>query len=130
MKKAFLVILAAAITLSAGLLVFGRSVDIKKLHGPYTVSERGQEPKLAIPVGSDEEQRIIQWLNDHNNGWSISFTTFAPTLSLRGSDFHLNITGSKCVLNYRGHFRNAWTQVVRDLTDDEKNELRELLGVK
>lgn len=64
-------------------------------------------PSLECNVtpGSSQQQKLAAWLSQNTEGWSATPVTYAPSLSITGSNFSINFLGGSAILNYeRGQY--------------------------
>jgi hypothetical protein len=85
-----------------------------------TVYEAGAyTPERLIQPRSDQEREIIAWLAAHRSGWSSTLVTYVPSRLIKGQDCELNFTRGACILNYRGGWFGAQTQVKRPIDEHD-----------
>jgi hypothetical protein len=54
----------------------------------------------SILPGSTQHARLVQWLADHQSGWSQSPATYVPGLQVKGSNFEMNVLPKIVIINY------------------------------
>jgi len=75
--------------------------------GGRLVSERHISPP------SSNHERLASWLTQHQDGWHISYFTYAPHLLVFGTNFTMNIDHTAVIINAGGR------QVIRDASDSD-----------
>lgn len=62
---------------------------------------------LSNPALVDD---AVRWLNEHQDGWVMTYVTYVPHLEFRGDTFHANFFDHSVVLNIQEGER--WVQLV------------------
>jgi hypothetical protein len=73
----------------------------------HLISERHISPP------SSDHERLASWLTQHQDGWHISYITYAPHLFVSGTNFTMNIERSGVIINA------GERQVVRDADNSD-----------
>ena len=87
--------------------------------GDIRITDRGTVVR-SFSAESAEADPIPLWFQQHRNGWSPSFVTYAPHLKVSADTFDINILEGSIVVNYVRNRPRIWMQVTRPLSPDEQ----------
>lgn len=117
MKQILTISACIAICISVIAIVGCTEVDTSMGDFSKNISLRSGDTVLQLAPSDPILSEVERWIRDPELKWKRTYTTYAPSLVMRNSNFSLNLLDRVAVLNFKPDpSKEEWVQVQREYT--------------